>query len=101
MEPTSDGGSAITGYNVYRGTSTGTEAFLTPLGPVLTYTDGGVTAGVTYYYEVTAVNAVGEGPKTAEGAWTTAAVPTRPRSLAAASGHNEITLAWAGRTSDG
>ena len=101
MEPTSDGGSAITGYNVYRGTSTGTEAFLTPLGPVLTYTDGGVTAGVTYYYEVTAVNAVGEGPKSAEVSGTPAAVPTMPRSLAAAAGHNEITLTWAAPVSDG
>jgi hypothetical protein len=50
--------SAITGYNVYRGTTSGEESS-TPLDSTLisgtTYTDESVTAGVTYYYLVTAV----------------------------------------------
>src|SRR5215213_7952833 len=33
------GGSAITGYRIYRGTASGGETFLTGVGPVTTYTD--------------------------------------------------------------
>jgi hypothetical protein len=59
--PTSNGGAAITAYNIYRATASGSEAFYTAVGNVHTYTDSGVTAGTTYYYEVSANNSVGEG----------------------------------------
>jgi len=59
--PSSDGGSAITNYNIYRGTSAGGEIMLTTIGNVLTYTDTGVTNDQVYYYKVKAVNIVGEG----------------------------------------
>ena len=58
--PVSDGGSAITGYNIYRGTASGGETLLTQVGNVTSYTDTSVTNGATYYYKVSAVNAVGE-----------------------------------------
>jgi type II secretory pathway pseudopilin PulG len=58
--PSSNGGSAITSYKVYRGTSSGGEAYITTLGNVLTTTDTGLAASTTYYYKVTAVNIVGE-----------------------------------------
>lgn len=56
--PASDGGSAITGYRIYR------DAVLveTP-GVVLTVQETGLTSGVSYSYQVSAVNAVGEGTK--------------------------------------
>ncbi|MCA1813867.1 MAG: fibronectin type III domain-containing protein [Halobacteriales archaeon] len=65
--PASNGGSAITSYKVYRGTSSGSEVLVTSggcsaLGNVLTCTDGGRTKSTVYYYKVSAVNAVGEGP---------------------------------------
>jgi hypothetical protein len=60
--PASNGGSAITNYNIYRGTASGGETLLTQVGNVTTYTDGAVTNGTTYWYKVSAVNAVGEGP---------------------------------------
>lgn len=55
-----DGGSPITGYNVYRGTASGGETLLVAgvAGP--TYDDTTAVTGTTYYYVVTAVNAVGE-----------------------------------------
>jgi fibronectin type 3 domain-containing protein len=74
--PTSDGGSAITGYKVYRGTTAGNLTLLTTLGNVLTYTDSSVTNGQTYYYKVTALNAIGEGAQSTEASTTPEAVTT-------------------------
>lgn len=53
---------AISGYNVYRGnTSGGAYAKInTSLVTTTSYTDGAVTAGQTYYYVTTAVNASGQ-----------------------------------------
>jgi fibronectin type 3 domain-containing protein len=58
--PPSSGGSTITNYNIYRGTVSGAETWLTAVGNVLAYADSTVTNGQTYYYQVTAVNSVGE-----------------------------------------
>ncbi len=58
--PSSNGGSAITGYNVYRGTTAGGESSV-PVATVTTstYADTGLTNGQTYYYTVKAVNSAG------------------------------------------
>ncbi|HVM46200.1 MAG TPA: fibronectin type III domain-containing protein, partial [Candidatus Thermoplasmatota archaeon] len=61
--PASDGGAAVTGYKIYRGTSAGAETHVATVGNVLTYTDSGLTKGVTYHYKVSAVNSAGEGAK--------------------------------------
>jgi hypothetical protein len=52
----------VSGYNVYRSTSSnGTYAKInSALDPSTAYTDSGVTAGATYYYEATAVNSSGQ-----------------------------------------
>lgn len=74
--PASNGGVNITGYRVYRGTSSGTEALLTSggcgavNGTTLTCTDTGLTAGTTYYYKVSALNSVGEGVQSNEASAT-------------------------------
>jgi subtilase family serine protease len=68
--PSSNGGSAITNYNVYRGTSSGGETLLATLGNVLAYTDTPVTNGQTYYYQVTATNSVGESSRSNEASAT-------------------------------
>lgn len=63
-----NGGSAITAYKVYRRTSNGTYG--SPLATVAgktTYDDLTATDGATtYYYKVTAVNAIGEGSNCGE-----------------------------------
>ena len=61
-----NGGSAITGYHVNRGTTSGGETLLATVGAVSSYTDSGVSNGTTYYYTVAAVNAVGTGAASGE-----------------------------------
>jgi Fibronectin type III domain len=70
--PSFDGGSPITNYKVYRGTSAGTETFLANAGTSTTFLDGGLTNGTTYYYKVSAENVYGESPLSSEAAATPA-----------------------------
>jgi hypothetical protein len=76
--PASDGGSPITDYTIYRGTSPGSEVEVATSGGALTYADTGLTNGQVYYYVVHAVNAVGEGPASNEASATPQATITPP-----------------------
>ena len=62
----SNGGSAITGYRVYRSTVSGSETLLVILGTGTSYTNTGLSNGMTYYYRVSAVNAKGESAQSVE-----------------------------------
>ena len=66
QSPANNGGSTITGYKVYRSTSSGTETGYVSLGNVNSYTNTGLTPGVTYFYKVRAVNSVGLSPLSSE-----------------------------------
>ena len=84
--PSSDGGEQINAYHVYRGTSSGSETLLTTggcanLGAVLTCTDTGLTNGQTYFYKVTAVNPIGEGPQSNEASATPSSPSCTPAQL--------------------
>jgi len=57
--PASDGGSPVTGYCIYRGTSPGAESYYASISGT-SFRNTAITAGITYYYYVTAVNVVGE-----------------------------------------
>ena len=92
--PFDDGGSPITNYRIFGGTASGSEAFLIQLGIVTTYTDSGLSNGVTYYYQVSAKNAVGEGLRSSEVSATPATVPGPPSSLVATPSIQRITLSW-------
>jgi fibronectin type III domain protein len=59
--PSTNGGAPITGYKVYRGTSSGTETLYQSLGNVTAYQDNAATPGTTYFYKVTANNTAGDG----------------------------------------
>lgn len=67
---------AVTGYNIYRGTSAGGESG-TPItsNVSLPYSDTGLTNDTTYYYKVAAVNSLGAGAMSAEGSGTPSSVP--------------------------
>jgi hypothetical protein len=54
-----NGGSAITNYYIYKGTSPGSEKVYQNVGTHLSYQDTKIKKGVTYYYYLVAKNAVG------------------------------------------
>ena len=97
--PSSNGGSPVTGYDIYRGTSAGGESATPIAGNVATtsYTDTGATNG-TYYYTVAAVNAVGVSPQSNEASATPqqpATPPAAPTGLTAtAAGPGQVNLSW-------
>ena len=72
--PASDGGAAVSGYKIYKATSPGQETYAFTVGNVLTYTDTAVVNDQTYYYYITATNAVGESTPSNE----VSAKPTAP-----------------------
>ncbi len=99
--PITDGGSPITGYAIYRGTASGEEDLLVMTGDVLEYVDAGLTIGQTYWYHVTAVNAIGESSASVEVNATTLSVPSAPLVLQATLGDGSIFLHWVDPVTDG
>src|SRR5207253_850232 len=107
--PASDGGSPITNYKIYRGTSSNGETLLATIGNVLAYTDSAVTNGVPYYYQVSAVNSPGEGAKSNEASATPSAPPppppptppSAPTNLVATAGNAQVGLTWQAPASNG
>ena len=96
-----DGGSPITGYEVYRGTTSGAGTLLTTLGVVTGYVDTTVVNGTTYFYEVSAVNADGAGPRSNERSATPLGVPGAPTDATASLGNGAATVSWSPPESDG
>lgn len=101
MAPSSNGGSSISGYKVYRGTASGSEAILITLGNVLTYVDTGLASGQTYYYKISALNSAGEGVPSREASIALITVPSAPMNLVATAGNTQIALTWSAPSSNG
>ena len=66
QDPQISGSSNITHYLIYRGTSSGVLSLLKTLGVVNYYNDMSVQNGITYYYQVSAMNLAGEGNRSDE-----------------------------------
>lgn len=101
-EPASSGTSIITAYNVYRGAGSSGSSYLATVGPsVRSYVDTAVTNGVTYFYNVTAVNSGGQGYSSSQVSATPAAPPSAPGtpSIVAAAGSN--ILSWSAPLNSG
>src|SRR5207247_1557209 len=99
--PSSNGGSAITGYKVYRSTSSGAETGYVTIGNVTSFTNIGLTPGVTYFYKVLAVNSAGLSPLSNEASATPTTVPTAPQNLQATAGVRNATLTWNAPSTNG
>src|SRR5439155_861400 len=100
--PSSNGGSPITNYKIYKSTSSGTEGLYATIGNVTSYTNTGLGGGVTYYYKVSAVNSIGTSPLSNEATARTLAVPSAPQNLrATAGGIGNATLVWQAPSSNG
>ena len=81
-------------YTVYRATASGAEVvYQTGLGAT-SFTDTGLTNGTTYYYQVTAVNVVGESPKSNEVSATPFLNPPAAPVLTASAATGLVQLSW-------
>lgn len=102
--PSSDGGSSLLKYKVFRATSaTGIDLSKPPLVTLskdtFTYSDTAVSNGVTYYYAVAATNALGQGAASPQASATPSSTvqltaPSAPLSLSATASPGSIRLAW-------
>ena len=93
--PVSNGGSAITGYDIYRGTVSGAETLLTTVGNISSYLDTlGLSNGITYYYLICAINSVGLGTNSSRISTIPFTIPGIPQSLTASPGNNQVFLNW-------
>ena len=97
--PTDDGGSAITEYKVYQGTSSEIYEYVF-VTTQLEFNDTFVEGGTTYYYVVTAVNEVGESSLSVERDATPSEGSSSgdpsppPQNLVASAGELSVYLEW-------
>lgn len=105
--PFNSGASAITQYNVYRGTSPLSLSLEAELGIVTSYNDTTeLVNGETYFYSVSAVNNEGEGERSGLVTATPFSPvqptpPSAPQNLTATPGGSTIILHWEPPASDG
>jgi len=90
----SDGGTAVTGYKIYRGSASGGESLLKLIGPNTTYVDPGLPDNMLYYYKIRAINSQGDGPISSEVSARTIDKPGAPQNVIVSSGDSFATLSW-------
>ena len=104
--PSSDGGSAITGYEVQdstNGGSTWTTLSANTGSTTTSYSATGLTNGTAYVFQVAAINAVGTGAfsTTSSSVTPVATVPGAPTGLSGTAGNAQVSLTWSAPSSDG
>ncbi len=100
--PEDNGGAEIIEYRIFKGTSSGkTELFATLDEGTLHFNDSSVVNGNLYYYNMTAVNSVGESESTGELSAMPLVIPTSPRNASVAVTEFYISLEWDPPSDDG
>jgi fibronectin type 3 domain-containing protein len=95
-------GPEITAYNIYRGRSAGSEAYIGTTGTsALFYNDITVTNDQTYYYYVRAVGPSGSGDISNEIHLTPKALPGQPTITSAVPGDHSVLLTWSAAAPNG
>lgn len=91
-------GNAPTGYNIYRGTTAGSESASPIVSNLsgLAYQDQTAAPGTTYYYYIKAVDGAGTGPASTEVTAKTACLP--PVMNTPSAGDTTVTLTWGAST---
>jgi subtilisin family serine protease len=98
--PASDGGSALTGYEIWRGEAAGEESLLSTVDVQTSYVDITVANGTTYWYQVAAVNELGSGPRSNELSAAAVLPPSAPTLLGAPADSTAV-LSWTVPADDG
>jgi fibronectin type 3 domain-containing protein len=100
--PIQDGGSEVTHYVIYRGTSLDDlEPLNTFRTDELSFEDTEIDAGTTYYYAVAAVTTAGEGPSSLPASARSFGPPGAPLGLVASASNSEVALFWETPDDDG
>lgn len=99
--PGDSGDSPVSGYMVYRGPAADMLYSLGLIGNVTTYNDNTVENGKTYYYSVSAINAQGEGSRSAAISVTPVGVPDPPSSVKAVKDVGFVRITWGKPAHDG
>lgn len=96
-DPVFDGGSEVLYYNVYTGTTEGSIALTgTVASAANDYTVGELSAGDIIFFQVAAVNAIGEADPSTLLSGRTLIVPGVPTGLTDVDGNATVTLSWIG-----
>jgi len=100
--PAYDGGRPIDAYRIFRAMS-GTDFGLVGAvsGGQTAFTDQDLTGPGVYYYRISALNAIGESPPSAQANVTARFRPMPPRNLKATAGDGSVRLDWVPPVSDG
>jgi predicted phage tail protein len=109
VAPEQNGGTAITGYNVYKGTASGGESATpvnkAPLAATLRgYTATGLSNNKKYYFTIEAIDATGKSAASNEASTTPTTAhtaPGAPKTLAAVAAAGSAGLTWVAPASTG
>jgi predicted phage tail protein len=99
--PSSDGGSAITGYDIYQGTAPGDEAATPRQVSGTSDTVTSLSDLKTYYFYVAAINSVGPGLPSDEASATPEGAPGIPTGFVTNPGDGGVAISWSPPVRDG
>lgn len=91
--PVSSGGLPISSYKIYRGTEADGLSLLATISN-LSYNDTAISNGQTYFYEIRAINSLGEGPRSDIKNATPVSKPLSPQNLQTSFGLDHINITW-------